>query len=130
MSRLLSPMSVWSRALAGLFAMAALALTAPPALASGGPAIQAAKKAPPTAPRKSAGKQLLELNTATIDQLVELPGVGPKTAEKIVAYAKSTGFRSVEDLLEVKGIGEKKLAKLRPLVRVDKTKIHKGKSAK
>ncbi len=124
MPRLLSR---WTLALAALFAVSALTLTSPPVLAHGGAALQAAKKATPAAPKKKGDKGLLELNTATVDQLVELPGIGEKTAAKIVAYAKSTGFRSVEDLLEVKGIGEKKLAKLRPLVRVDKTKIPKGK---
>lgn len=61
----------------------------------------------------------LDLNTATAAQLEELPGVGPATAEAILSYRQEKGrFRSVEELLEVRGIGESKLAALRSKVRV------------
>ena len=61
----------------------------------------------------------IDLNTATAEQLEDLPGVGPATAEAILAYRKEKGrFRSVEELLEVRGIGEAKLASIRPKVRV------------
>lgn len=61
----------------------------------------------------------LDLNTATAEQLDELPGVGPATAAAILAYRDANGpFRSVEDLLEVRGIGDAKLDQLRSLVRV------------
>ncbi|HUP84391.1 MAG TPA: helix-hairpin-helix domain-containing protein [Acidimicrobiales bacterium] len=61
----------------------------------------------------------LDLNTATADQLDALPGVGPSTAEAILDYRKEHGrFRSVDELLEVRGIGEAKLAELRSKVRV------------
>lgn len=68
-----------------------------------------------------AGKRpaLLDLNTATADQLEELPGVGPSTASAILEYRKERGrFRSVDELLEVRGIGPSKFAALRSKVTV------------
>ncbi len=61
----------------------------------------------------------LNLNTATVEQLDELEGIGPATAEKILeAREANGGFGSVEELGEVPGIGEKRLATLRDHVRV------------
>lgn len=59
----------------------------------------------------------VNLNLATAEQLEELPGVGPSLAGAIVAERdRRGGFRSVDDLLSVRGIGEKRLADLRALV--------------
>lgn len=67
----------------------------------------------------SAANSVLDLNTATAEQLDGLPGIGPSTAKKILDERKRVGrFRSVEDLLEVRGIGEAKLSDIRSLVRV------------
>lgn len=61
----------------------------------------------------------LDLNQATVDELDTLPGIGPTIAGAIVRYRDEHGpFRSVEQLLDVPGIGEAKLAQLRDLVRV------------
>lgn len=61
----------------------------------------------------------VNLNTATLEQLDSLPGVGPSTAQAILDYRKTNGrFRSVDELMEVRGIGEAKLAALRSKVRV------------
>ncbi|MGO1384139.1 MAG: helix-hairpin-helix domain-containing protein [Arachnia sp.] len=61
----------------------------------------------------------MNLNTATVSQLEELPGVGPVTAAAIVAWRDGNGgFSSVADLQEVTGIGPKGFAKLEPLVTV------------
>ena len=61
----------------------------------------------------------VDLNTATLEQLDTLPGVGPATAQAIIDHRTRNGrFRSVDDLLEVRGIGPAKLEQLRPLVRV------------
>lgn len=64
-------------------------------------------------------KNPLDLNTATAQQLETLPGVGPKMAERILAFRAENGpFKAIDDLDEVKGIGEKRMEELRPLVRV------------
>ncbi|GAS86074.1 ComEA family DNA-binding protein [Mycolicibacterium brisbanense] len=61
----------------------------------------------------------VDLNTATVEQLDALPGVGPVTAAAIVAWRDTHGrFGSVDQLGEVDGIGPARLEKLRPLVRV------------
>jgi competence protein ComEA len=61
----------------------------------------------------------LDLNTATIDQLDELPGIGPATAQAIVdERERRGGFGAVDDLLDVRGIGPAKLEQLRDLVTV------------
>jgi competence protein ComEA len=59
----------------------------------------------------------VSINNATAAELETLPGVGPVLAERIVAFRSQNGpFDVVEDLLEVSGIGEAKLAALRDLV--------------
>jgi len=67
----------------------------------------------------STTSQPLDLNQATLPQLDALPGIGPATAQAILDYRAQHGrFRSVDDLLNVRGIGDAKLEQLRPLVRV------------
>lgn len=62
----------------------------------------------------------VNINRATVDELMELPGIGPKTARLIVAYrAERGGFRSLKDLKEVKGIGDKTLEQLRPFIKIE-----------
>ena len=71
----------------------------------------AAGAGPPAAP--------VNLNTATPEQLDTLPGVGPATVQKILQYREQHGgFGSVEELGQVSGIGEKRLAALREQVQV------------
>jgi competence protein ComEA len=68
-------------------------------------------------PEATAGP--VDLNTATLAMLDTLPGVGPSTAQAILDHRTANGpFRSVDDLLEVRGIGDAKLAQLRNKVRV------------
>ena len=63
----------------------------------------------------------LDLNRATVKDLERISGIGPKTAEKIVAHRAANGpFATVEGLLEVKGIGPKKLAKIRATLTVNR----------
>ena len=60
----------------------------------------------------------LDINSADKELLVQLPGVGPKTADAILKYRKENGeFKSVDDLTNVKGIGNKKLLKLKPFLK-------------
>ncbi|WP_406344578.1 helix-hairpin-helix domain-containing protein [Streptomyces sp. NBC_00648] len=60
----------------------------------------------------------VSLSSATVDQLDALPGVGPVLAQHIVDYrAQHGGFRSVDELREVNGIGDRRFEDLRPLVR-------------
>ena len=79
-------------------------------------------EAPPTpapSPSSAAGPPAtINLNTATAAELEELPGVGPATAEAIIAAREEHRFGSVDDLLDVRGIGEAKLAELRDRVTV------------
>jgi len=59
----------------------------------------------------------VNINTADVDELTKIPGIGPKTAEAIVAYRKDKGqFKNVDELVEVKGIGTKKLENIRPYI--------------
>lgn len=63
---------------------------------------------------------LPDLNTATVDELAKVPGIGKSTAEKIVEYRKKIGkFKTVNDLLNVKGIGQKTIEKLQGVVTLD-----------
>ena len=76
-------------------------------------------QSPPAGPPPPSSKPAINLNTATIDQLETLPGIGRKTAERIIEYrTKSGGFKRIEELMNVKGIGEKSFLKLKPLVAV------------
>ena len=72
-----------------------------------------AKKKPPAHP--------ININTASASELQQVPGIGPSTAQKILDTRKSYGaFKSVDDLLAIKGIGPKKLDKMRRYLTVGK----------
>jgi competence protein ComEA len=61
----------------------------------------------------------LNLNTATVAQLEALPGVGAATAKLIVEHRqKNGGFKKVEELMTIKGIGEKSFLKLKPMLTI------------
>jgi competence protein ComEA len=67
-----------------------------------------------TAEAKAAPAQVVNLNTAPAEQLERLPGVGPKTAARIIEYRqKNGGFKKVEELMNVRGIGEKAFLKMK-----------------
>jgi competence ComEA-like helix-hairpin-helix protein len=61
---------------------------------------------------------LVNINTASIDELDGLPGIGPVTAEAIL---RARPFQSIEDLIHVHGIGPKLMRRLQPLIRVSST---------
>ena len=108
---------------ATLLALGATVLTTLPALAATAQSQTPAAVAAPSTP----SKPLLNLNTATIEQLETLPGIGRKVAERIIEYrTKSGSFKRIEDLMNVKGIGEKSFLKLKPLVVVPPPKTEKA----
>jgi competence protein ComEA len=70
-------------------------------------------------PAAGGGDKLVNINTADAAQLDALPRIGPKMAQRIVDYRKANGnFKRVQDLMKVKGIGEKVFAKLQPLITI------------
>jgi len=74
-----------------------------------------AQKKPPPAP--------LDLNAATLEQLTQLPGVGPVTAKAILDFRTKSGpFRRIEDLLAIRGITDRRLKELRPYITVQPAK--------
>src|SRR6267143_829615 len=76
--------------------------------------VDAGRKKPPAKP--------VNLNTATSEELQLVPGVGPATADKILQMRKSCGaFKSVDDLLAIRGLGAKRLEKMRKYLTVGKT---------
>ena len=77
-------------------------------------AMSAATKKPPLKP--------ININTANSEELQQVPGIGPATAEKILQMRKSYGaFKSVDDLLSIRGIGKKRLEKMRKYLTVSKS---------
>ena len=95
-----------------------LCLAALAALLAAGPRAQTA---PPSAGAftTAAPAVLVNLNTATVAELQTLPGIGAKTAERILQYREKNGpFKKIEELMNVQGIGEKSFLKLRPQVSV------------
>ena len=61
----------------------------------------------------------ININTANEKELDALPGIGPAIAGRIVEYRSSQPFTKIEDIMQVKGIGEKKFAKIKELITVE-----------
>src|SRR5438270_4517312 len=94
-------------------------------LATGTPATTAAQTAP--AGRKASARAgakptsaaIVNINTASATEMTTLPGVGAKTAARIIEYRQKNGpFKKVEELMNVRGIGEKNFLKLKPRLAV------------
>lgn len=98
-------------------ALVALSLgIAAPALTASGEQDPPTRQTPKPAP---ADGPALNLNAATAAELEKLPGVGPATAARIVEYRQKNGaFKKIEDLMNVRGIGEKTFLSLKPLITV------------
>jgi competence protein ComEA len=89
-------------------------VTAPADKAGTPPKVAAVEKNDATKATTGIPKNV-NINTADKETLTLLPGIGPVTAEAIVAYRKDNGnFKNIDDLVKVKGIGEKTLVKLKP----------------
>jgi competence protein ComEA len=72
-----------------------------------------------SSPAQAPAAAPLNLNTATVTELAKLPGIGPAVAARIVEHRQKTGgFKKIEELMNVKGIGEKTFLKLKSLVTV------------
>src|SRR5690242_4103846 len=95
----------------------AVALMLSAAVLISSPLVAAAKQSQEPAAVASGAKPAINLNTATLDQLETLPGIGRKTAERILEHRTKVGsFKRIEELMNVKGIGEKSFLKLKPLI--------------
>lgn len=99
----------------GIISVGVLAIAcglAPPAAMSG---LEQSADRETTAPRDDK----VELNTADQAALETLPGIGPRTAERIIEYrTENGGFEKTEELMNVRGIGERTFLRLRDLVEV------------
>lgn len=84
-------------------------------LCSGGPA-RAAALPVPVAMLAPALEGQININTATAEQLQMLPGVGPATAGKIIAYRERHPFRATVHLMRIEGIGRKRYEAMRPFL--------------
>ena len=99
------------------FVVAILVLLAAAGAGAAGQAKAAGAKA------AAAATTPINLNTATAAQLETLPGIGARTAQAIVDHRqKNGGFKKIEELMNVKGIGEKSFLKLKPLITVGDSK--------
>ncbi|HJZ78094.1 MAG TPA: helix-hairpin-helix domain-containing protein [Vicinamibacterales bacterium] len=80
-------------------------------------------RAPSGAAVKAAPGAVININTATVAELDTLPGIGARTAALIVEYRQKNGpFKKIEDLMNVRGIGEKNFLKLKPQLTVGAVK--------
>jgi comEA protein len=94
-----------------MMSSAGVVLMAVALMVAGGAAQQSTERAP-AAKAPMAG--VVNLNTATVAQLESLPGIGARTAERIVEYRqKNGGFKKIEELMNVQGVGEKSFLKLK-----------------
>lgn len=104
----------WFRALLAAFGVAV-------ALTSFAPVSQAqrGRHATTTAPSAAATDGVVNIQTASVEQLQLLPGIGPSKAEAIVAQRDRRAFRRVEDIMRVRGIGRTTFRRLRSMLTID-----------
>lgn len=98
---------VFAVAIVSLVSQVAPALAEPPAAS------------PPHSRASDVLDARININTASIEELTRLPGIGPTRARAIVEVRDKRRFRRIEDLLRVPGIGRKTFARIRPSVRVE-----------
>jgi competence protein ComEA len=77
------------------------------------------RSAKPAPAATAASTQIVNLNSASATEIATLPGIGPKTADLIVQYRQKNGsFKKIEEIMNVKGIGEKTFLKLKDRITV------------
>jgi competence protein ComEA len=88
---------------------------------------QGAAQAPDRAAKPAATAVVVNLNTASASDFEALPGIGPKTAARIIEYRMKNGpFKKIEELMNVPGIGEKNFLKLKPQLTVASVRAEAG----
>ena len=98
-------------------ALAALGLAA--ALATAAPSVAEAQRGSRAAAAEQAPDGVVNIQTATPEQLQLLPGIGPSKAQAIVAFRERRAFRRVEDIMRVRGVGRSTFRRLRSMLTVD-----------
>lgn len=77
-------------------------------------------KKPKEKTEAASADKIIHLNSASVSELLTLPGLGKKTVENVLEYRKKNGrFKKISDLLNVKGIGKTKFEKIKKLVTID-----------
>lgn len=75
----------------------------------------------PITRQASRGATVVNVNSASAEELMQLPHVGAVIAQRILEYRQTHGpFKTIDELMQVKGIGQKKFAAIRPFVRIEK----------
>ena len=88
-------------------------------LLAASPHASAAQTATRTAAKASTAAGVVNINTASAADLEGLPGIGAKTAARIIEYRQKNGpFKKIEELMNVRGVGEKNFLKLKPQISV------------
>jgi competence protein ComEA len=84
-----------------------------------GAAAAAQQKSGPRSASKPASTVVVNINSASASELEALPGIGAKTAARIIEYRQKNGpFKKIEELMNVRGVGEKNFLKLKPQIAV------------
>jgi competence protein ComEA len=109
-----------------------LSLVAATALvAATGATLAAQTKTPPAAAAKPPSTAVVNINTASATEIATLPGVGARMAARIIEYRQKNGpFKKIEELMNVRGIGEKNFLKLKPQLAVGQAKADHEPQAK
>jgi competence protein ComEA len=100
--------------LAAVVATVAALAVAAPSLAAAETRVPPAEQGPPT----EAQDARININEAGVEDLVELPGIGPSRAQAIIAEREKRRFRRIEDIMRVPGIGRKTFGRIRASIRV------------